>query len=231
MRRAPHPRVGGRRHRRLLAGGLCLLTSALVACTDPAGSPPSPSVPAGSPEASSPEASETVTSSPSPSSPGSSAPPSNIPADPEASVDESGHVTKLPGEGAELLSGDGSVAATVTVYDTEVMTECPGEFAEPPQHGSYVVVDVAVAATDALGEGNLLLVGPAMWTIVGPDGAVQRDMETTAAWTCFATEERLPYTVAPGESVRGRLVLDTTTTTGQLVYSPNGGEGWSWPLD
>lgn len=156
--------------------------------------------------------------------------PAQIPAVPEAQLDERGNVAKSLNESGELLSGTGEVAATVTVHGVRVLTECPGEFSEPPANGVYVVADVSASVTSALGADELLLVGPAMWSVTASDGSVETNLETSAGWTCYATEQLLPATVAPGEDVRGYLVLDARTATGRIAYSPNGGEGWSWPL-
>lgn len=169
-------------------------------------------------------------SSPSASASAPTASASAIPAVPDADVDAWGNVRKRVGESADLLTAGGEVAATITVHGADVLSTCPGEFAERPLNGSFVVADVSVEVTPALGVDELLLVGPAMWAIRGSDEALETDLETSSAWTCFATEQRLPSTVAPDEIARGYLVLDAATTTGHLVYLPNGAAGWSWPL-
>lgn len=234
--------LGHRQHRRTAAvGAVTLATLSLMACTPDGQAPlPEPTSPAASStDSTSPSASPTATPGPSAGSPGDpgeqtsepAAPITEIPAVPDAETNAQGDVLKGLGQDAELLNGDGEVVATVTVHGTEVLTSCPGEFAVAPYAGSYVVADVSAAMTDAAAPDALLLVGPAMWRIVGPDGQVTADLETDAAWQCFQTEERLPNFVGPGEEVRGRLVLDSDVTTGQLIFSPTGGKGWSWALD
>lgn len=186
--------------------------------TEPASTTPASSAATATASAPSAEASSTPT-------------PVEVPAVDGATTDAAGNVMKALGESAELYNpSTGGTAFTVRVTGAEILADCPGEFARPPINGSFVVLDVEVSmALEGANFDDLVLTGPAMWSILDGDQTATM-LESDAGWTCYETQERLPYTVAPGETFSGKVVLDTSLTTGRVVFRPTTTAGWSWPL-
>lgn len=223
--------------RRLLPFGIVLTVCVIAACTDPINSEPATTTEGPSSSATTaPDASRTTpattpatTADPSPSA---SEPVAPLPTAEGVEVDAGGHVLKGLGEAAEIIDADGTVVASVTVTSTQVMTECPGQFATTPQHGHFLVATVEASMGEVgFASDDLLLIGPALWQVQAPDGTVENELETEAAWSCYETDERLPNVIGPGESARGYLVLDTSITQGRVTFSLSGGEGWTWPIE
>lgn len=152
----------------------------------------------------------------------------DLPAGSDAPTDAAGHVRKELGAAAELLQ-DGAVELTVTVTAIQVSATCPGEFAGPSEHGRYVTLEVHAVRAPGGAPDDLILLGPSRWRVIAPDGSTDAAVETDAAFRCLATEERLPYTIAPGEDVTGKVVLDTAADAAEVAFVPSGTLGWSWP--
>ena len=151
----------------------------------------------------------------------------DVPAATGIELDSQGHVAKSLGESGELLGSSGTVEFTIDVLQIEVMEACPGSMAVPPTNGYYVVLDVEVALSAGAGV-DLILIGPSQWAISDGDSSPDLQLETDAAWLCYETSERLPYTIAPNELLRGRLVLDSAVPLGRVAFAPSGSAGWSW---
>lgn len=216
--------------RAVAGGGLVLAAILLSACTDPS-TDPTPTVTSTETQATS-SGTTTPSGTPTPSVSESAATAEPMGTAEGAEIDDAGNVVKGLGESAEILAPDGQVSASVTVTEVQVMSECPGEFAEAPENGSFVVVSVqAWMSETGFAAEDLLLVGPAMWQVVADDGAASAELDTRAAWACFETSERLPNAIGPGETASGYLVLDSDVTTGRLVYSLAPGGGWAWPIE
>jgi hypothetical protein len=69
------------------------------------------------------------------------------------------------------------------------------------------------------------------WSVVGEDGITESALTTAAIHSCLDESELLPSSgIGPGENVDGKLVLDTKSSSGVLVYKPwyNPGGGWEW---
>lgn len=191
----------------------------------------------------SPDAPEPVgsrTPDPAATTPTTSPDPAPAPAASEVSEQLSvrGHLVKEIADPA-VLSATGSAAPLfeLTVLDVNVSRTCPGRGVSPvPEHGHFVTVDLradmAAQMTDQLPPGTdaFLPLVPEAFQIVGPDGTVQDTVVSGSAWACFDDGALAPPFVEPGESVTGKVVLDSRTASGSLVYDPDGTGGWEWPF-
>ena len=146
-------------------------------------------------------------------------------------IAETGRLRKELGEPAGLVARGGRAAAfEIVVEDVTVVTTCPGRGASvTPSHGYFVVVDVAAAMASDVGAASrsLMPLIAEAFEVVGPEGSPQAE-PTDASWSCFEDAELAPPFVGPGESVNGKVVLDSAVDHGVLVYAPGGSAGWEW---
>ncbi|GAA3509726.1 hypothetical protein [Georgenia daeguensis] len=148
------------------------------------------------------------------------------------------HLPKEIGESAGLsAAGSSSTLFALTVLGVDVTRTCPGRGVDPvPEHGHFVTVDVRahmaaeMAREVSPGTDAFLPLVPEAFRIVAPDGTVQDSAATAAAWACLDDDELAPPFVEPGDLVTGKIVLDSRTSSGTVVYDPDGTGGWAWPF-
>jgi hypothetical protein len=71
------------------------------------------------------------------------------------------------------------------------------------------------------------------FSIIGPDGITESNVDTYAASSCLPEGDLLPMAIGPGENVVGKVVLDTAAPSGVVVFKPwygGGATGWEWPF-
>jgi hypothetical protein len=153
-----------------------------------------------------------------------------------AEVSERGHVRKDLGEPGGLTDGaDGGVLFEISVDAARLSATCPGRGVDvSPANGHFLVLDVTASlspdAADGADPGQdvfMPLVAEA-FDVVGPGGAVQETTVTDASWACFDDDELLPPFLEPGGTVSGKVVLDSASDSGVVVYAPGGEAGWEW---
>jgi hypothetical protein len=150
-----------------------------------------------------------------------------------------GDVRKDLGEPAGLsLAGTDEVGFELTLEAISVQSTCVGRgLSVSPENEVFVVVDLVASIPpelpDAVEGGDALYMplGAEAFTIIGPDGEVQPGVATDAAWACLEDDDLAAPFVGPGEVVSGRVVLDSTMTSGSVVYAPQGGPGWAWEFE
>lgn len=184
---------------------LGIVALALAGCTSEAGQQPAPSVePAVSP---SPSATDEAAST----APAESA---------------RGNLIKQVGDVFGLGSSDESVASFV-VKSITVDAACTSEFAEAPEFGHFLRLDIEGETTADL-PGDLYFAGGS-WSAVAENGTTfNGDPWSYAAASCINDVERLPSIIGPGERVAGAVILDVPTEHGVVVLSPEAGLGWEW---
>jgi hypothetical protein len=135
-------------------------------------------------------------------------------------------VTHETGRGAELQLIIGSV---------EVLSTCPGRGVEvEPRLGQFVVLDVTASLTGVQGAGTsdpddaFVALTPDDFGIAAPDGRVQEIVVTEEAWACYEDPDLLPPFLDPGQTVSGKVVLESATEHGWVSYVPEGSSGWEW---
>ncbi len=142
---------------------------------------------------------------------------------------ERGNVVKKVGEWAGLKNYD-DVTVDFRFTAIDVDPECTGEYVQEPERGHFIVLNVEVETYKALADsdGTFQLAGNYFKTI-GKDGITSIDGNTSpASYSCFPESEYLPGDLGPSEKAKGKMVLDTSDTSGVLIYSHGPGPGWEW---
>jgi len=117
-----------------------------------------------------------------------------------------------PGDTASI-SRFGRPVADVTVVHVGVATVEPGALAARPEHGFFVVVKVAVAAT-----GISFDVSPYDFEVLEPDGSPAPRATPVTAWKPPLYAARLSLAGTTG----GALVFDAPARHGLVAYAPHG---------
>jgi hypothetical protein len=73
-------------------------------------------------------------------------------------------------------------------------------------------------------------ISSADFTIVSAEGISDNANDSFASLLCVPESEMLPSAIGPGQSVRGKVILDSPHSSGSLVYSPIdvAPGGWEW---
>jgi hypothetical protein len=70
---------------------------------------------------------------------------------------------------------------------------------------------------------------PYYWKGYADNGTRMNTVDSSTTRTCLANESLLlPDYIGKGEKLQGQVILDVTTPTGELSYSPDGSSGWIW---
>jgi len=153
-----------------------------------------------------------------------------------AQVSERGHVRKDIGEPGGLTDAtDGGVLFEISVDAAQISPTCPGRGVDvTPANGHFLVLDVTASLSADAADGAdpaqdvfMPLVAEA-FDVVGPGGGLQETTVTDASWACFDDDDLLPPFLEPGGTVSGKVVLDSASDSGVVVYAPGGEAGWEW---
>lgn len=176
--------------------------------------------------------SETVspTASPSTATPTGEAPP------PESgdAIRRDTQATQVGETAGAVVSPDGVPAVEFMVDEIAVNGECTSASAVSPERGHMLVVSLTMTTSTELVDVTLtptIDVSRLDFRIVGPDGLVEADNGTMAAFSCVDEADAMPFEVSPGQTVTGKIAFDTAHTSGVLVYRPwwaEPGGGWEW---
>jgi hypothetical protein len=137
------------------------------------------------------------------------------------------------------VGGESGHTLILTVRSVTVEQTCPGRGrpTESPSFGVFVVLDVTATLegedgevqTATPGEPSVVVpLGAETFRVVAPDGTVQEISSTEASWACYDRADLAPPFVAPGEVATGKVVLDSATGHGTVVYRLGEGPGWAW---
>lgn len=156
-------------------------------------------------------------------------------AQPTSGLSERGNMVKRVGESAGItLEGHESTPAlTFVVNKIDVNAKCTTTYAQKPENGHFVTVDIS-AETGPQDQfknafyGEDFMFNPHDWKFITPSGTTTNSVATTAAYTCLDEADRIPN-MGPAERARGKVVLDLPDKTGTLIYSPSPSEeSWEW---
>jgi len=141
------------------------------------------------------------------------------------------------------VGGESGHTLVLTVRSVTVEQTCPGRGrpTEAPSFGVFVVLDLTATVERDGGEGGderqteapeapstVVPLGAETFRVVAPDGTVQETSSTEASWACYDAADLAPPFVAPGEIAAGKVVLDSATEHGTVVYPLGGSPGWAW---
>lgn len=115
----------------------------------------------------------------------------------------------------------------LVLEDVEVATTCPGRATptQAPAFGHFVILHVTAAFS---GDGSYAPISAEMFSLATSEGAGQVVSSTDASWACLEDDELLPPFVDEGDSVTGRIVLDSRTDHGRVTYGPLEDSDWFW---
>jgi hypothetical protein len=140
-----------------------------------------------------------------------------------------GLLIKKVGQPAGFTNQSGAITATFVVDKITVNGKCTNKYAQKPEHGHFVIVEMRVETTSNLSPDEYLSISPSEWSIVGPDGVTESSLGTGPAYSCLDQKDQFPgQQFTPASKYRGTLALDTANTSGNLLYRPLGGGGWEW---
>jgi hypothetical protein len=151
-------------------------------------------------------------------------------ASPISTTNAHGNLVKRVGQDAGITI-DGVAAADWVVTKIEVDPTCHNRYAEKPANGHYVVLTLKVTTTSALvnddGTPGSVTFNPGIWSGYDADGTTMNDILGNAS-TCLTDAEQLPDDIGPGQTAKGEVAFDVTTTTGSLelpqLVGPGGWE-------
>jgi hypothetical protein len=125
------------------------------------------------------------------------------------------------GQTASIKAPDSDVqAAKLTVSNPRYSTKAPDQYSEPPGEKYFLRVTVVVENTGD----QPFSVSSSEFYLRTPDG--KRYGEGKA----LGQGDLSSATVNPGEKVRGDVVLDVPTRSGEIVYDPGSGSAAVWRL-
>lgn len=156
-------------------------------------------------------------------------------------TDRHDNVAKKQGETAGLVDENGGKKYfTFEVLSTQAVSSCTprvGGGKLKPENGYFLIVDVKAnmaagitAKVDGSPSDIFMPVIAEAFSVASPAGKLQRDVGSAAAFGCLAEEDLAPPMISPGESLRGKVVLDVPFDSGRVVYDPEENGGWSWPF-
>lgn len=138
-----------------------------------------------------------------------------------------GTIVKTVGERFGLGEAD-SIQATFYVTAITVDPACSGPYAQIPEQGHLVRLDVEGSVDPSFTYDVWL--GGGDWKVIDQDGfTVNGSPMAGVAYSCLTDSERIPGVVGAGESVRGSVVLEVPTPTGVIILGQPGLDGgWEW---
>jgi hypothetical protein len=150
-----------------------------------------------------------------------------------------GHIVKGLGEVGGLSHPDDTtptldeLVLSFTIDDIRVDAPCPSEYAQPPQNGHFVALDIRASTTETYPADQLVFaMNPADFSLVGPDGVTISNIATAPTYSCISYDDPSVFPsdmFVPASQYRGTVILDIPSTTGTLIYTPMGKpNGWEW---
>ncbi|MFC4950107.1 hypothetical protein [Pseudonocardia sp. GCM10023141] len=152
------------------------------------------------------------------------------PAPPHGEMSPRKNLVKKVGETADWGIGNNNISVKFVVDKITVDPKCTSQFAGKPQNGHLVQMDVRVETTPDMPTNTGYSINPYSFSAIGPDGVTEPSVVSGVSFSCLAPNTHLPAQFAPASKYRGSLVLDVSSPTGTLIFSPSfsGAGGWEW---
>lgn len=158
----------------------------------------------------------------------------------EVKIDKFDNVQKKAGEKAGLVDEETNKSYfTIEVTDSQLLGQCGARVGNQllkPTRSTFLVLDVeatlAASVSDKVGGGTKELFMPLVaeaFSVTTSTGVQDRNVTSETAWGCFDDSVLLPPVVNPGQTVKGKVVLDVDAPKGKVAYDPEDNGGWSWP--
>jgi hypothetical protein len=100
---------------------------------------------------------------------------------------------------------------------------CTSDYSKPPEKGHFIAIDVRVSTGPGINEkAPGFSVSSQEFSVIGADGITATGLGTLAAYTCIdSNQSGLPQTFGAGQNYVGKVVIDSPTTTGTLLFQPS----------
>lgn len=163
-----------------------------------------------------------------------SATPEPTPTEPEQEKSVRGNLVKQVGEGANIFNTETDEdTVRFSVDAISVDPGCTAEFAQAPENGHFVILDVSIETTPALADDPYgstgFYFGADSMKIIAPNGTTSNvSPHSAAAYMCLTEPEVLPVRFGPAEKATGKVVLDSEVPTGTIVISAYGQDAWEY---
>ncbi len=159
---------------------------------------------------------------PPPPAPTQAAPPP--PAGTETSL--RGNLVKQVGERAGIRDATGEYLVSFTVNTISVDIPCTEDWADPPQNGHFVALDVSVETSPNMLGSDLIQqfsMSSYAFDAIKADGFTSNaGADSTATLFCLADSVLLPGDIGPGQKANGIVLLDVEDPSGVLIYEDYG---------
>lgn len=117
---------------------------------------------------------------------------------------------------------------TFTVDSVTVDPECTSGFANPPDNGHFIGINLRVATSAEYPPDYYATFTAADFSVIGPDGLTVDDVQGQA-YLCLGPAGFTQDLIGPGQQYAGTVVIDSPATSGTLVYKAAGeATGWEW---
>lgn len=134
------------------------------------------------------------------------------------------------------MTGDDGEVNTLTFKVTSIKAiQCDDQYGTEPT-GTALAVSLEIETTaDFVGPltvndaPGLISFRPYYWKGYSEDDTRMNTVDTNISYNCLADRTLLvPDYIGKGEKVKGIVILDVTSPTGTVAYSPWDDGGWIW---
>lgn len=149
-----------------------------------------------------------------------------------------GNIEKQIGEEGSVTGEHGENIYSFKVTGIEPDFKCTAEFAQAPENGKFIKLDIQVSTADAKVfkdqyYGNSVYMQGGAWKYIASNGTTYNgELGSGSAYSCLPESETIPPQIGPNEKVTGSIILDVPATDGTIVYSdPMTQGGWEYKLN
>lgn len=113
--------------------------------------------------------------------------------------------------------------ATFVIKDIEVDPTCTAPYAEDPENGHFVAVEVEIETGPEPGfsegtYGGNFSMAPEVFRVVDKNGTTLNSATSVASMMCFDQTEQIPSNLGASERATGKMVFDVPSAEGVLIY-------------
>ncbi|GAA1046115.1 hypothetical protein [Rothia amarae] len=154
-----------------------------------------------------------------------------------ADTNDRGNIEKQIGEEGSVTGEHNENIYSFKVTGIEPNFKCTDEYAQEPENGKFVKLDVQVSTADAKTMkdqyyGNSVNMQAGAWKYIAANGTTYNgQLGSGSSFMCLPESETIPAQIGPNEKVTGSVILDVPATDGTIVYSdPMTDGGWEYDL-
>jgi len=124
---------------------------------------------------------------------------------------------------------DGPNVFTFAVDAIRVDQPCDSGFADAPDNGHFIGIDIRAATTADFSSDWFIQFTADHFEVIGPDGLTITNV-SGRGYSCMDDSSAFTLdTLGPAQQYAGTVVIDSPVTSGTLVYkAPGEPDGWEW---